>query len=230
MRTSFFWVYLFISLCLYPFQSREHGWPPDQQDHSHSHWKAVWDVSSPTSCWKEGQWWHQIRLLTALSTQVLKNRMLTRPPFSENKLNCLAVLVGKNLFLKASLPALYICRNLHFFSYQAPLDTLTYWLRSDSLIVVSSPGWTRPALSASAHRTSASAPLVAPAELPTGCLCLSRWGAEEGKTGCRTPDAISLPSICWLSNSGCSWPSLLPGFTAQFPNTFFFPEYSQCYS
>lgn len=134
--------------------------------------------------------------------------------------------MGKNLFLKASLPALYICH--HFFSYQAPLDTLRYWLLSDSL--VSSPGWTRPAPSASAHKTSASAPLVAPTELPTGCLCLSWWGAEEGKTGCRTPHVISLPSICWLSNSGCSWPSLLPGYTAEFPNTFFFPEYYQCYS
>lgn len=82
---------------------------------------------------------------------------------------------GKSFSLKpvwkASLPALYICCN--FFPYQAPLDTLKYQLLSGSLNVVSPPGWTRSAPSAFAHRTSAPVPLVAPAELPTGCLCLS---------------------------------------------------------
>lgn len=52
----FSWLYPFISLCLYPFQRRQHRWPPDQQDHrNHSCWKAARKVSSPTSCWKEGQ-------------------------------------------------------------------------------------------------------------------------------------------------------------------------------
>lgn len=117
---------------------------------------------------------------------------------------------GKSFSLKpvwkASLPALYIC--CHFLPYQAPMDTLRYWLLSGSFCAVFSPGWARPAPSAFPHRTSASAPLIAPAELPTGWVCLSWWGTEEGKTGCRTPEVISLPSICWLRNSwyipGCS--------------------------
>lgn len=137
------------------------------------------------------------------------------------------LLWGKNSSLKPVWKAsLLFC---HFSSYQAPLDTLRYRLLSGSLDVVSSPGWARPAPSALAHRTSASAPLVARAELPTGCLCPYWWGAEEGKTGWRTPDVISLPPICWLSNSwyisACSWPSLLPGHTALFPKTSFLPEY-----
>lgn len=59
-----------------------------------------------------------------------------------NMLNCLAVLVGKKLFLtaspKASLPLLYICCLL--FSCQAALDTLRYWVLLGALNVVSSPG------------------------------------------------------------------------------------------
>lgn len=122
--------------------------------------------------------------------------MLIRSPCLENKPNCSTALAGRKLSFKpiwrASLSALYIC--CQFFSYQAPLDTLRYQLLSGSLSVVSSPGWTRPVPSAFAHRTSASAPLVAPAELPQIVL-LGGWRGQDWmqKPRCNLPPINLLP-------------------------------------
>lgn len=105
---------IFSSVCLYPFQSREHRWPPDQQDHRIIHIANVsrrslvpppaerrvsdgirsdYSQLCPAKSWKTGRWPHQL---------AWKTSSIAWLPLWEKRFSLKPV--GK-----ASLPALCIC-------------------------------------------------------------------------------------------------------------------------
>ena len=109
---------LFLTVSFHQFVpvpiSKKRAWMTTQSTgwQNHSHWKAAQEVSSPTSCGKEGQQWDQTRLLAALSSQVLKTRMVTGPPLWETCSIAWLSLWGKSFSLKAVWNPLF----LHFTS------------------------------------------------------------------------------------------------------------------